>query len=63
MSDAGKWLATERGAFEIHIAARPMNAKTSPPLAATYKIVERLSDIERVLLYSFREGLPGQKES
>lgn len=51
MENAGRWLATERGAFDAEQQEVQAVPRESFPLA------ERLSDEELVMLYEFRAQL------
>lgn len=48
--DAGRWVAAERGAFEESEAVQP------EPLP-TFPLAARLTEVELVMIWQFREGL------
>lgn len=52
---AGKWIAKDRGSEEIEPVAQI-------PVPTYFPLSERLSLIDLVLLYSFRDSLPDSRE-
>lgn len=52
----GKYIAAERGAFEVRSELRLEVAPPSCP-PPTYRIVDKLTDMDLILWHSFRAGL------